>query len=87
MRSSPSSLVESRSSGDVQGGVGKVDPKGPSKLLHLKRPDHTGKDDGAEVTVHLRVGYKTVLLVVVIFDLVHLSVRELLHTGWLEQLF
>jgi len=35
-------------------------------------------DDGAEVKVHLKVGYKTVLLVAVVFDLVSTSSRELI---------
>jgi hypothetical protein len=46
------------------------------------RPDDS---DGAEFTVHLKVGYKTVLLVVVIFDLVHLSIREIYSSGFAEQ--
>jgi len=43
-------------------------------------------DGGAEVSVRLKVGYKTVLLVVVIFDFVHLSFREIVNTSWFEHL-
>ena len=47
----------------------------------LEREDH-----GAEVTVHLKVGYKTILLAVVIFDVVHLSVRELVDADWVSNI-
>jgi len=55
--------------------------QGISRLL-----GHPDEDDGAEINVHVRVGYKTVLLVVVVFDFVHLSIREIYSAGWFEQL-
>jgi len=56
------------------------------KPVSVRHSEHPGSGDGAEVTVHLRIGYKTVLLVVVVFDFVHLSLRELLNTSLIEQL-
>jgi|SwirhirootsSR2_FD_contig_123_28409_length_1778_multi_3_in_1_out_0_3 hypothetical protein len=44
------------------------------------------EDNGAEVTVHLKVGYKTILLAVVLFDVVHLSVRELIDADWMSNI-
>ena len=87
MRSSPSSLVENRSGGNGEWRPDEPDPKGSDKSVTIRRFERPPPDDGAEVTVHLKVGYKTVLLVVVVFDLVHLSVRELINTTWFENLF
>jgi hypothetical protein len=44
------------------------------------------EDNGAEVTVHLKVGYKTILLGVVIFDVVHLSLREFIDADWMSNI-
>jgi hypothetical protein len=79
--------VESRSGGDDQRNSDKSDPKGPDASLSVSRLERPREGDGAEVTVHLKVGYKTVLLVVVVFDLVHLSLREAFNATWFEQLF
>jgi hypothetical protein len=57
-------------------------PEKEHRGIRSLRPDDS---DGAEFTVHLKVGYKTVLLVVVIFDLVHLSIREIYSSGFAEQ--
>jgi len=54
--------------------------------VSFRRPEPPDRDDGAEISVRLKVGYKTVLLVVVVFDLVHLSIRELINTSWFEHL-
>jgi hypothetical protein len=86
MRSSPNSLVESRSGGNGEWSPDQPDPKGSDKSVTIRRSERPDSGEGAEVTVHLKVGYKTILLVVVIFDLVHLSVRELVNTTWFEQL-
>jgi hypothetical protein len=80
--------VESRSGGsDEQPSSDKSDPKGPDASVDFRRSERPREGDGAEVTVHLKVGYKTVLLVVVIFDLVHLSLREVVDATWFQNLF
>nr|QDH88894.1 MAG: hypothetical protein H2RhizoLitter494206_000003 [Leviviridae sp.] len=86
MRSSPSFLVESRSGGDGEQNSDEPGPKGPDKSLSIHRPERPEPGDGAEVSVRLKVGYKTVLLVVVVFDFVHLSFREIVNTSWFEHL-
>lgn len=78
--------MESRSGGNGEWIPDESGPEGSDKSVSISRSERSGTGDGAEVTVHLKVGYKTVLLVVVIFDLVHLSVRELLNTNFVEQL-
>jgi len=86
MRSSPRFLVASRSGendGPSEDNSGLEGPK-VSPVVH--RSEHPRPDDGAEVTVHLKVGYKTVLLVVVVFDFIHLSLRELVNSSFVEQL-
>jgi hypothetical protein len=88
MRSSPKFLVESRSGGNGEWSPDKPDPEGSDKSVSFRRSERLDEqNDGAEVTVHLKVGYKTVLLVVIVFDLVHLSVRELWNASFVEQLF
>jgi len=77
--------VESRS-GKVGEDSAAPTLKGARAALSYRRPGQPSDSDGAEVTVHLKVGYKTVLLVVVVFDLVHLSVRELFNSSFIEQL-
>ena len=57
-----------------------VPQKGPSRVL---RSALQKDDGGAEITVHLKVSYKTILLAVVIFDVIHLSLREFIDAGWL----
>lgn len=87
MRSSPKFLVESRSGeSDSRKDEGSL-PEGRNSSLSVSRSERPRTDDGAEINVRLRVGYKTVLLAVVIFDLVHLSLRELINASWFEQLF
>jgi hypothetical protein len=86
MRSSPSFLVESRSGGDDEQVVEPSVLKDQMALFSVRRPERPQPDDGAEIAIRLKVGYKTVLLVVVVFDLVHLSLRELIHATWFEQL-
>jgi hypothetical protein len=86
MRSSPSSLVENRSGGNGEWLPDEPDPKGSDKSVSIRRFERSQQENGAEVTVHLKVGYKVVLLVVVVFDLVHLSMRELVNATWFEQL-
>jgi hypothetical protein len=53
---------------------------------HRVRAALEREDNGAEVTVHLKVGYKTILLAVVLFDVVHLSVRELIDADWMSNI-
>jgi hypothetical protein len=84
MRSSPRFLVASRSGEDDDRHPTEPVSKEQDTKVSVRHSERSGTDDGAEVTVHLKVGYKTVLLVVVIFDLVHLSVRELINSSWIE---
>jgi hypothetical protein len=86
MRSSPNCLVVSRSGGNGEWHADEPDPEGSDKSVSIRRSERPGSSDGAEVTVHLKVGYKTVLLVVVVLDLVHLSIREIYSSSWFEQL-
>jgi len=73
-------------SGENDGSEGGPNPEGKGTRLHFRHPERPGEDDGAEVTVHLKVSYKTLLLVVVVFDLVHLSLREFFDASWFQQL-
>jgi len=77
--------VENRSGERGDQGYSAV-PKGLRERSSFRLSGHPERDDGAEFTVHLKVGYKTVLLAVVIFDLVHLSIREIYSTSWVEHL-
>jgi len=70
-------LVASRSGELASPATDKVGPRGPTKLERVVRAVRPGGDDGAEVSVHLKVGYRTVLLVAVVFDLISTSSREL----------
>lgn len=76
----------SRSGGNGEWVPEESDPEGSDKSVTVRRSEHPRGDNGAEITVHLRVGYKVVLLTVVVFDLVHLSLRELVNASWFEQL-
>ena len=78
--------MESRSGGNGEWLPDEPDPKGSDKSVSIRRSEPSRPDDGAEVTVHLKIGYKTVLIVVVVFDLIHLSMRELVEATWFEQL-
>lgn len=81
MRSSPRFLAENRSDGHEGWVPDEPDPEGSDKSVSIRRAEPPRMDDGADITVRLKVGYKTVLLVVVVFDLIHLSVRELVDSG------
>jgi hypothetical protein len=78
--------VVSRSGGNGGWSADEPSPEGEDKSVSIRRSEPPGRGDGAEINVRLRVGYKTVLLVVVVFDLVHLSFRELFNSSWVEQL-
>jgi hypothetical protein len=72
-------LVASRSDGDGFDGpddVSSEEPKSKGLTIRSGRPDG---EEGAEFTVHVKLGYKAILLVVVFFDLIHLSVREIIN--------
>jgi hypothetical protein len=75
--------VASRSDGD---GDDAVDPKPPEEgvrsRLSFHRSDSPDGDHGAEFTVHLRFGYKTILLVVVLFDVTRRIVGEAISRDW-----
>jgi len=43
-------------------------------------------DELNSLEVHLKVGYKTVLLVVVLADLIHTSLQEVVDVGIIQQL-
>jgi hypothetical protein len=62
------------------------DPLPEKEGKHRVRAALEREDNGAEVTVHLKVGYKTILLAVVLFDVVHLSVRELIDADWMSNI-
>lgn len=87
MRSSPRSLAENRSGGNGEWTPDKSDPEGSDKSVSISRSELPRADDGADITVRLKIGYKTVLLVVVVFDLIHLSMRELVDSSWIQNLF
>ncbi|DAD50500.1 TPA_asm: hypothetical protein [ssRNA phage Zoerhiza.1_3] len=86
MRSSPRFLVASRSGEDGEHLSDQSNPEGPDQSVVARRLERPESGDGAEVSVRLKVGYKTVLLVVVVFDFVHLSFREIVNTSWFEHL-
>jgi hypothetical protein len=86
MRSSPRFLVASRSGGDDGWDSDKPPPEGEGQSFSIHRPERPLGDEGAEVTVHLKVSYKTILLVVVVLDFLHLSIREIYSSSWFEQL-
>jgi hypothetical protein len=86
MRSSPKFLVASRSGGNGEWSPDESDPEGSDKSVSIRRSERPLAGDGAEITVHLKIGYKTVLLIVVVADLIHLSLREFIDTNWFEQL-
>jgi len=86
MRSSPRFLVASRSGGNGEWHSDKPDPEGSDKSVTIHRSERPGSGDGAEIAVRLKIGYKTVLLVVVVFDFIHLSFREITNAAWFEQL-
>jgi hypothetical protein len=69
-------LVVSRSDGDGGSLDEQSGPEGSGRKLEVHHSEPPRGGDGAEINVRLRVGYKTVLLVVVVFDIVHLSLRE-----------
>jgi hypothetical protein len=75
--------VASRSSGHDSSDLDSA--KSPRRI---GRGAHLAEDEsGAEVTVHLKVSYKTVLLVVVVFDIAHTSLREIFSSNLIENLF
>lgn len=86
MRSSPRFLVASRSGGNGEWVADEPDPEGSDESVSVNRSEPSRVDDGAEITVHLKVSYKTILLVIVVLDLVHLSIREIYSSSWFEQL-
>jgi len=76
----------SRSGENGEWSADEPDPEGPDKSVTIRRAERPEPGDGAEIAVRLKVGYKTVLLVVVVFDFVHLSFREIVNTSWFEHL-
>lgn len=59
---------------------GKDNPEGKSKPQAVIRSSASHeREDGAEFTVHVKLGYKSVLIVVVLFDLISLSMREIME--------
>jgi len=78
--------VVSRSGGDDPAVREATDPKGLEASRLVGRLERPRGGDGAEIAIRLKVGYKTVLLVVVVFDLVHLSLREIINTNLVEHL-
>jgi len=61
-----------------------VGSEDPSPTSRWKRPRLT--DEANELHINLRVGYKTVLLVTVIFDLIHTSIQEVVNKQVIDQL-
>lgn len=71
--------MASRSDGDESESL-KPTPSEEGKGVKLTaRSGEPDGEDGAEFTVHLKLGYKSILLVVVFFDIIHLSVREIVN--------
>lgn len=56
-----------------------TNPEGEEGKAIKVRSGDPGGEEGAEFTVHVKLGYKAILLVVVFFDLIHLSVREIIN--------
>jgi len=77
--------VASRREDDEVSNGGHTPPKGgDGSLTDYRRRltvDHTN-----ELDVRLRVGYKTVLLIVVVFDVVHTSIREMVDAPVVQNL-
>lgn len=53
-------------------------PEGRSNFLKFIHPRSSNNDDDG-ITVYLRVNYKVILLVVVIFDVLHTSINEIVN--------
>lgn len=84
MRSSPSFLAVSRSEEEAR--AGSTDRREESrKSSRITRPLRQ-MDELNSLEVHLKVGYKTVLLVVVLADLIHTSLQEVVDVGIIQQL-
>lgn len=86
MRSSLRFLAASRSGGNGEWVPDESKAEAEDKSISIRRSEHPGGGDGADVTIRVKVGFKTILLVVVIFDLVHLSIREILDFTFIENL-
>jgi len=87
MRSSPKFLVASRSGkGEGQDVTSEKAPERVVKLVSGLRSGRPDRADGIDADVRLKVGFKTILLVAIVFDLINNSTRELLGSTWIEKL-
>jgi hypothetical protein len=71
--------VANRSDEDGERQNGESNPEGKPKPEAVIRSSVPGGSEGAEFTVHVKLGYKALLLVIVIFDLISLSLREIIE--------
>jgi hypothetical protein len=76
MRSSPNFLVVSRKDLSNEGWVGHESEDSEADPSHV-RPSSFQVDENEGLTFYLKVDYKVVLIVVVILDLVHFSLNEI----------
>lgn len=83
MRSSPSCSVASRSEASDGQVSDEPSPGGEGQSVSVSR-SRRESDELNEFTIHLKLSYKTVLLVVVVLDVLHISMRELVSTGTLD---
>jgi hypothetical protein len=81
MRSSPSFLAVSRSEGEASDNGDNRDSL-PRKPVEGRLPRLTDESNSFEV--RLKVGYKTVLLVVVLADLIHTSFQEVVGADTIQ---
>lgn len=77
--------MASRREDDDTSNGGHTPPKGGDGSLTDYRRRLT-VDSTNELDVRLRVGYKTVLLVVVIFDVIHTSIQEVVTSPAIQDL-
>jgi hypothetical protein len=86
MRSSPSSLVVSRSEGGDPYPE-RVDPeKDHQYVLRMGKRRHRDDVEFNELDIKIKISYKTLLLVFVLFDVFHKIVNSLGDSEWVQGL-
>jgi hypothetical protein len=85
MRSSPKFLVVSRSEDSDR----PFDPQPPEggERLEWARPNRRDAVEFNELDIRLKVSYKTVLLVFVLFDVLHKAINVVFDTSLVEGIF
>lgn len=84
MRSSPKLLVVSRSEGNGQSPESH-EPEG-SERSRISIRSRRDPDENNEIAIRIRVSYKTLLLVIVIFDVLHRSINLVIDSSFFENL-